>query len=402
LLDGNDRQVVRQSMGRAAGAIDERARCQAPAEEFVAFARGLMAPRAQRRLQDLAATPVADLFARRLVKEALSGAPHALTCLQLVGQLGQEPSWAVRLQQGDAAGQPPALASVPLKELEPAGRGLLVISRQQALPWLAEACLKATGKAASQIETLLLAAAPTTRALVEALDVALGTLRSADTAITSSVAGRAIGAMEKHAARLAACDQGAQDSPLLQLAQSAKGKQAARLLSSLALALLADEPVEAGGVTAEPPVAPSTDKERSKAASEATRSGAGVPLPTRGVAEAAWSDADEALGRALQEMDFLVRSFERLESAAQGEAADRVRRARNASKLVLQWVEQAAHYRRVAVLNKPGDRVPFDPAFHDLYGRAAMGELVRIVKPAVVRGSEPEQVVLLRAEAELD
>jgi len=120
------------------------------------------------------------------------------------------------------------------------------------------------------------------------------------------------------------------------------------------------------------------------------------------MAEAAWSDADEALGRALQDMDFLTRSFDRLESAAQGELADPARRAKNASNLVLQWVQEAARYRRVAILNKAGDRVPFNPAVHELDGKAGIGQLIRIVKPAVVRGSEPQQVVVLRAEAELD
>jgi len=115
-----------------------------------------------------------------------------------------------------------------------------------------------------------------------------------------------------------------------------------------------------------------------------------------------WSEADEALGRALQDMDFLDRSFAKLESGAEGELADRARRAKDASDLILQWVRQAARYRSVAALNKVGDHVPFDPAKHDIDGDAETGSLVRVVRPAVVRGSEPQQVVLVRGEAEVE
>jgi hypothetical protein len=380
----------------AAEASEERARCEAPAEEFVAFAKGLMLARAARRLQALADSPAAEPFAQRLVQEALSGAPHAGTCLKLIGQLGSDPSWAARLQQGNTEGQPPPLESLPPKELEPAGRGLLVISRSKALPWIAGAYLKTTGKAALPLQTVLLEAVASGRELAWVLDAAL---KSAGSPVTSTMIANAIAAIEQQAAR-ADTASAAAGSALLQLAKSVKGRQAARLLSSLMLGLLAEEPAKVGSSVSAPPVAPATDAGRSQGAAEPAEPAS--PPAMSGIAEAAWSDADEALGRALQEMDFLARSFERLESAAQGEAADRARRARKASSLVLQWVEQAAHYRRVAVLHKTGDRVPFDPAFHDLFGQADIGELVRIVKPAVVRGTEPEQIVLLRAETELD
>jgi hypothetical protein len=203
--------------------------------------------------------------------------------------------------------------------------------------------------------------------------------------ITSSIAARSIHVMEKHASQLAARSHRPQDGALERLAKAATPTEATRLLSALLLVLLAGETADAN---AGPPCAAGPE--------------AGLQAATAAVAEAAWSDADEALGRALRDMDFLARSFERLEAGAQGELADRARRAKNASNLVLQWVQQAAHYRRVAVLNRVGDRVPFDPAVHELDGVAGIGELVRIVRPAVVRGSEPRQVVLLRAEAELD
>jgi hypothetical protein len=120
------------------------------------------------------------------------------------------------------------------------------------------------------------------------------------------------------------------------------------------------------------------------------------------IREAAWSDADVALGRALRDMGALDRSFERLESVADGEAADRARRAKNASNFVLQWVQQAAHKRSIKVLNSAGERVQFDPVYHDLGDDAAPGDYVRVVKPSIVRGDGAQQIVLLRAEVELE
>src|SRR4029077_17742522 len=86
------------------------------------------------------------------------------------------------------------------------------------------------------------------------------------------------------------------------------------------------------------------------------------PLPPRPQAdlirEAAWSEADDALGRALQDSGRLLRSFERLESVVDGEAANQTRRAKGASDLVLQWVRQAARPRTITPLGSVGARCP--------------------------------------------
>jgi hypothetical protein len=120
------------------------------------------------------------------------------------------------------------------------------------------------------------------------------------------------------------------------------------------------------------------------------------------IKEAAWSDADEALGRALRDMGALDRSFQRLETVVDGEAAERTRHAKDASNFVLQWVRQAAHQRNIKALNSVGERVQFDPLYHNLDDDAAPGDYVRVVKPSVVRGSGAQQIVLVRGEVELD
>jgi hypothetical protein len=128
-----------------------------------------------------------------------------------------------------------------------------------------------------------------------------------------------------------------------------------------------------------------------------------VPLDQAAIMrEAAWSDADEALGRALRDIGFMARSFEQLEAAVDGETAERVRRAKGASEIVLKWVRQAARQRSIKPLNSVGERVQFDPVYHDLDDDASPGDYVRVVTPSIVRGDGEEQIVLLRGAVELD
>lgn len=352
---------------------DERARCEAPAEEFIGFAKGLATARSESRLRDLAEGPAAQAFAQRLILEALGGSPHAVTCLKLIGRFGREASWAARLHNEDAAGQLPAADDLKPRDLEPVGQGLVVISPPLALPWIAAAYLLAKGVTAAGVETLLLETASSTGALAQALNSAVGSLKARGLPLTARVMGRCIDALEKRACPPGASGEGPQELSLVQLAKATRRTDAARLLAALLPGAFAGE-ADAG--------APAQDR------------------LTNPITEAAWSEADEALARALRDMDFMARSFDRLEAAAQDALADPARKARNATNLVLQWVRQAARYRKVAALHKTGDRVPFDPKVHDLLGEAAMGALVRIVKPAVVRGTGPQQVVLLRAQAE--
>jgi hypothetical protein len=132
--------------------------------------------------------------------------------------------------------------------------------------------------------------------------------------------------------------------------------------------------------------------------------GTGAPVgidPSELIREAAWSDADKALGRALQDMGRLTRSFEKLESIIDNEAADPVRRVRGASDLVMQWVRQAARQRNITALSKTGERVAFDPVYHELE-EASLGDRVRVVKPPIVRGSGSKQVIVVRGLVELD
>src|SRR5262249_13393874 len=125
-----------------------------------------------------------------------------------------------------------------------------------------------------------------------------------------------------------------------------------------------------------------------------------APSQTELMYEAASSDADQALGRALQDMGVLARQFEQLEATVEGKGVDSARRAKGASDLVLQWVRQAARHRNIAILGKRGERVTFDPELHHLEGDALPGDYVRVVKPPIVRENGSQQVVVLRGEVE--
>jgi hypothetical protein len=72
---------------------------------------------------------------------------------------------------------------------------------------------------------------------------------------------------------------------------------------------------------------------------------------------------------------------------------------RGASNLVLQWVRQAARLRNLECLGTFGDSTAFDPVFHDSHD-AALGDRVRILKPAIVRANGSQRSVILRGEVE--
>jgi hypothetical protein len=117
--------------------------------------------------------------------------------------------------------------------------------------------------------------------------------------------------------------------------------------------------------------------------------------------EAAWSEADQAIGRALQDSGRLIRSLDTLEAAIGGEAAARASAARGASNLILQWVRQAARLRSMECQGAFGEATVFDPALHESH-EAEPGERVRILKPTVMRSNGSQQAVVLRGEVELE
>ena len=120
---------------------------------------------------------------------------------------------------------------------------------------------------------------------------------------------------------------------------------------------------------------------------------------SRHIATAAWSEADEALGEALQAIPRVQRAIEKLEAASGAAHAEQARQARLAANLVFQAVRQAARKRELRLGSEPGAEAAFDPVQYYSDDQLAYGEQVRVVKPPVIRGQGTASVVVRIGEA---
>jgi hypothetical protein len=144
--------------------------------------------------------------------------------------------------------------------------------------------------------------------------------------------------------------------------------------------------------------APVAKAPASKAA--AAKNGAADPA-RKHMHEAAWSEADEALGQALQDMAVLTKAIEALQKAEGPADINRVvKRTSAAAKLVVQSIRHAGRKRELTLLLEPGSETEFDPAIHRSDESAKAGDRVRIRKPPVFRGPESNRVTVLLGEVE--
>jgi hypothetical protein len=119
---------------------------------------------------------------------------------------------------------------------------------------------------------------------------------------------------------------------------------------------------------------------------------------SRHIAMAAWSEADEALGEALQAIPRVLRTIEKLE-ASDAAHAEQARQARLAINLVFQAVRHAARKRELWLGSEPGAEAAFDPVQYYSDDHLSYGEQVRVVKPPVIRGQGTASVVVRVGEA---
>ena len=117
---------------------------------------------------------------------------------------------------------------------------------------------------------------------------------------------------------------------------------------------------------------------------------------SRHIAMAAWSEADEALGDALQAIPRVLRTIEKLEAASDAAHAEQARFAIN---LVFQAVRHAARKRELWLGSEPGAEAAFDPVQYYSDDHLSYGEQVRVVKPPVIRGQGTASVVVRIGEA---
>lgn len=151
--------------------IDYRAKCEAPVEQFVTFAKGLTGQRGLNSLRALAVSPEAEHFAKRLLEEAFSGQVHAVTCMSLFGQFSQDPFWADRFRSCNVTGYPPSPQQLRPKDVEPVGRALITVFPDAAIGWIAFGYLTMKGATAPRAaaQKLLVEIATAPNALFEAL-----------------------------------------------------------------------------------------------------------------------------------------------------------------------------------------------------------------------------------------
>ena len=122
---------------------------------------------------------------------------------------------------------------------------------------------------------------------------------------------------------------------------------------------------------------------------------ANVPgSPRRHMHEAAWSEADEALGQALQDIPVLTKAIETLQQAPTTDLNSLVKRTSAAAKLVVQSVRHAGTKRDLVVVMEVGSETKFDPALHRSNDSPHPGDRVRVRKPPVVQGSRSENIVV--------
>ncbi|MGH6815630.1 MAG: hypothetical protein ACREC6_07995 [Hyphomicrobiaceae bacterium] len=126
----------------------------------------------------------------------------------------------------------------------------------------------------------------------------------------------------------------------------------------------------------------------------------GLDLHRHHMREAAWSDADEALAQALQDIPVWTSEIEKLQRASPPELSDLARRTASAAKLVLQSVRAAGRRRQLAVLAETGSETVFDPVLHRSGDAARTGERVRVRKSPVIRGPISLGVVVVPGEVE--
>jgi hypothetical protein len=342
--------------------IDYQAKCEAPAKEFAKFAKSLQ--RSKRALGALTSSPAAGPFAKRLIAEAMSGQAHASACLGLVGQLVEDRDWRDKLNAAAPTAGLPTSNQVKAKDIGALGKVLLnLLEAEVALAWIAFAYLSMKGAARlrSAVEGLLLDAATTSDALLDALSRGVAAIEATTNQVPKGVISRAIGAIEKYVEKQSVGSEQAPTPALAAIAARASRTEMARLVSAV-LSLR-----DTGGAGPRP------------------------VCPDCANGEAAWVLADKDLARALQGAAALTYALDlatNVDDKVSGYA-----------EIVAQAVESVAARRELELQGVVGETAEYDPAVHQDIG-SHPPSLVRIRRPTVVQGQEDFSRIIRKAEIE--
>jgi hypothetical protein len=126
----------------------------------------------------------------------------------------------------------------------------------------------------------------------------------------------------------------------------------------------------------------------------------GEPEPCRAdIVNAAWSEADEALALALQDLPTFERVLARLDASSAGEAAAALKQVKLASELVFQHIRQAAAKRGLTAIHARGEQAAYDPVEFDSDNPISLGAPAAVLKRPIVKRSADGQLVVVRGLA---
>jgi hypothetical protein len=119
------------------------------------------------------------------------------------------------------------------------------------------------------------------------------------------------------------------------------------------------------------------------------------------IAEAAWSEADETLALAIQDLPTFGRVLAKHRDAASGEMLQSLEQIRLASDLVFQHVRLAAVRRGLEAKYERSQRTSFDPVEFDCYDDDLKeGARVEVLKSPIVKEVAGQAMVVVRGLAE--
>jgi len=124
------------------------------------------------------------------------------------------------------------------------------------------------------------------------------------------------------------------------------------------------------------------------------------PQIAEGDSKFAWSDVDEPLARALQDIPVFTSSLGRLREAASPALEKDIKRIEMAANLVFQSLRLAAAKRQLNLDGQIGSEAAYDPVLFHSDDLVELGDPVRIRKSAITRGHGNAKVIIQPGIAE--
>jgi hypothetical protein len=272
--------------------------------------------------------------------------------------LVKDTHWRDKLRTAEPIGDLPAPNQLRARDIEPLGRLLLdLLPEKVALAWIAFAYLSMKGapRLRSPVEILLLEAAPTSHALLEALSRGKAAVEVTANLVPRSLIARTIAAIEKFAEKQSFGSEQTTTPDLATIAARASRAELARLVTAV---LSLRDTVGSG----------STPIKADDANGEAT-----------------WVIADKDLARALQGAAALTHALDL--------ATNVDSKVRGYAEVVTQAVESVAAKRELQLQGVVGETAEYDPSVHQEDTGIGPHSLVRIRRPAVVQGKQDPSII---------